>query len=303
MRGSVFGQAGRHQEALADFNKAISLDPNYAQAYANRGLIYRQTGKLDLALADYNKALQLDPNYAVAYLGRGIVYRQRKQTLDAFNDFNKAIAIRPDSAQAYYNRGLLYQSQRQHQFAIDDFSTAIGLTQNAGRALCRARPELPGDRRLQSGGQPISTTRCRPSRTTCRPGPAAASPTSGSATGEGGRLLRQGAQHQPGPRSRRSRASRASAARSARPTRRSEHGRGEDRGRQRGSFRNARTASCAPCSSRSLWPPRRIARSVWAHWRARTAARPRRTAPRDRARRAGSGRGARTLAMRSSERN
>ena len=46
MRGSVFGQAGRNDEALADFNKAISLDPSYAQAYGNRGLIYRKTGNL-----------------------------------------------------------------------------------------------------------------------------------------------------------------------------------------------------------------------------------------------------------------
>src|SRR5262245_42819868 len=42
IRGSVLGQAGRTDEALADFDKAISLDPNYAQAYANRGLVYRQ---------------------------------------------------------------------------------------------------------------------------------------------------------------------------------------------------------------------------------------------------------------------
>src|SRR5262245_43491111 len=44
-RGSVYGQAGRYPQALADFNKAISLDAKYAQAYANRGLVHRQTGK------------------------------------------------------------------------------------------------------------------------------------------------------------------------------------------------------------------------------------------------------------------
>ena len=42
-RGSVLGQAARRDEALADFNKAIALDPNYAQAYANRALVYRQS--------------------------------------------------------------------------------------------------------------------------------------------------------------------------------------------------------------------------------------------------------------------
>ncbi|HXW24985.1 MAG TPA: tetratricopeptide repeat protein, partial [Xanthobacteraceae bacterium] len=36
MRGTVLGRAGRYEEALADFDKAVSLDPNYAQAYANR---------------------------------------------------------------------------------------------------------------------------------------------------------------------------------------------------------------------------------------------------------------------------
>jgi len=116
------------QYALADFNKAISLDPNYTQAYANRGLVYRKTGKLDLAQADYDKALSLDAGYATAYVGRGMVESQQGKSAQALADFNKAIALKPDNAEAYYSRGLLYQSQHQHQFAIDDFSTALGLT-------------------------------------------------------------------------------------------------------------------------------------------------------------------------------
>ena len=138
MRGAVFGQAGRYDEALADFNKAIGIDANYAQAYANRGLVYRETGKYDLALAGYNEAIAIDSNYSVAYLGRGMVYLVQKKPMLALNDFNRAIAIRPDNAQAYYNRGLLYQSQHQHGFAIDDFSTAIGLsTQQASPYIAR----------------------------------------------------------------------------------------------------------------------------------------------------------------------
>ena len=50
MRGTVYGEAGRNDQALADFNKAIGIDPKYAQAYANRALIYRKTGQLDLRL-------------------------------------------------------------------------------------------------------------------------------------------------------------------------------------------------------------------------------------------------------------
>ena len=125
---------GHPEEALADFNKAISLDPNYAQAYANRALLYRQTGKPDLALADYNKALSIDGNYVPAYLGRGIIYREQGHSALALADFNKAIALKPDNAQAYYQRGLLYQSQHQHQFAIDDFSTAHGARPAESRA-------------------------------------------------------------------------------------------------------------------------------------------------------------------------
>ncbi|MBP0651874.1 tetratricopeptide repeat protein, partial [Mycobacterium tuberculosis] len=45
VRGTAYARAGRPQEALADFNAAIQIDPSMHQAYANRALVQRQLGR------------------------------------------------------------------------------------------------------------------------------------------------------------------------------------------------------------------------------------------------------------------
>jgi len=47
--------------ALADYSRAIELDPKYAPAYYNRGIAKNAKGDLDGAIADYNRAVELDP--------------------------------------------------------------------------------------------------------------------------------------------------------------------------------------------------------------------------------------------------
>ena len=51
------------EEALADLNRAIELNPEDASALASRGRIYWAMRRDDEALADLNRAIELDPNY------------------------------------------------------------------------------------------------------------------------------------------------------------------------------------------------------------------------------------------------
>ena len=58
--------------AIADYTKAIEINPNYASTYYNRGILKKDLKDYSGAIADYTKAIELDPNFAFAYVNRGI---------------------------------------------------------------------------------------------------------------------------------------------------------------------------------------------------------------------------------------
>jgi len=57
-------QMKRFDESRESFNRAIGLDNQYAQAYANRGILNDHVGQHEAALHDYRKALKLNPELA-----------------------------------------------------------------------------------------------------------------------------------------------------------------------------------------------------------------------------------------------
>ncbi len=65
-----------HEEAMKDYDKAIELNPQYAEAYNNRGIAKAELGRNEEAMKDYDKAIELNPQYAEAYNNRGSLQRQ-----------------------------------------------------------------------------------------------------------------------------------------------------------------------------------------------------------------------------------
>lgn len=122
------GRYTRHQEdeAIADFTRAIALDPNYASAYRDRGRALGRKSELNGAIADFNEALRLNPTAAFLYNDRGLVWRMKGDLDRAFADFGSAIRLDSDMAAAYRNRG--YANRKgAFDLAIADFNQLIGL--------------------------------------------------------------------------------------------------------------------------------------------------------------------------------
>jgi tetratricopeptide (TPR) repeat protein len=120
-------RCGVWKDEMTLWNDVISQHQNIPFAYFNRGILYMNEQQFDLALADYNKAIELNPKYFHAYNNRGVFYRNDKRNNEAIEDFNMAIQLKPDNAEIYYNRGLVFMDENKNIEALTDFNKAIEL--------------------------------------------------------------------------------------------------------------------------------------------------------------------------------
>lgn len=84
---------GKPDDALADHNISIGIEPNNVESYDYRADVYMMQGDLDKALADYNTATRINPNYVAAYYSRGTIYENKGEIDEARAEYNKAIAL------------------------------------------------------------------------------------------------------------------------------------------------------------------------------------------------------------------
>ena len=81
-----------------DYDQAIALKPDCAEAWFNRGNALSNTGRSEEALRDLDQAIALKPDYAEAYVNRGHIHAAAGRYDEAVRDYDRAIAAEPDSA-------------------------------------------------------------------------------------------------------------------------------------------------------------------------------------------------------------
>ncbi|MBN8592839.1 MAG: tetratricopeptide repeat protein [Anaerolineae bacterium] len=128
-RGIAYDMLDELDAALADFSRAIELEPNQAPYYTFRAGISRQQGDFEAALDDVNRAIELDPAEASYIHERARIYTFSGDTDKALTDYNRAIELAPpDSIELhlyFFNRGLLYSNLGDTDKALADYTRAI----------------------------------------------------------------------------------------------------------------------------------------------------------------------------------
>ena len=133
-RGIAKQLLGDYKDAIADYDRAISLNPDFAEAYTNHGYLKEMLGQPEAAIADYDRAISLNPDDFRAYYNRGIAKRLLGDYKDAIADFDQTIHLNPDYTEAYSHRGIVKGNLGDYEAAVTDFDQAIGLNPDDSRA-------------------------------------------------------------------------------------------------------------------------------------------------------------------------
>ncbi len=118
-RGNAENANGDLDGAERDYQRALQLKPDYAEAHCNFGTLLLQMRRVDQAMMEFQKALQLKPDYAEADNHLGLALLQRGKVDEAIACYQKALAINPGYAAARKNLDkALLQKQRAAQAIV-----------------------------------------------------------------------------------------------------------------------------------------------------------------------------------------
>jgi tetratricopeptide (TPR) repeat protein len=133
--GACYSEIGPIDSAIKDFQIAISLKPDYAEAHYNLGVVFQKNKQSDDAYLSYEKAIQLNHAYPQAHNNLGMLKLKKRDLDGAVKSFEWAVAYDPDYVEAQNNLGATFQELMIYENAKVQYEKALKINPNFAQAL------------------------------------------------------------------------------------------------------------------------------------------------------------------------
>jgi tetratricopeptide (TPR) repeat protein len=126
-KGRAYAQRTKYKEAMAYYNKALSLDPKYPESWYLRASVLIDTGKPQEALADCERALALNQNYADAWSKKALALFNLERFEDAVLAATRASTLNGNDAMAWYIKGVCLDELGKSEEAQEAYGKSLEL--------------------------------------------------------------------------------------------------------------------------------------------------------------------------------
>lgn len=123
--GAMLAQAGRYEEALARYEKALQIDSRFGAAWYNRAKCFQALGRHEEAVACLNNALEIDTEFSEAWNEKAYALGALGRFQEALACLQRALALTPRNVAAWNNRGKALEALGRFDEAIESFSKAL----------------------------------------------------------------------------------------------------------------------------------------------------------------------------------
>ena len=133
--GNAYSALNKFEEAVACYQRALLLNPDYYEALNNLGNALKGQGKLEEAITCYQRVLSLNPDYYEAFNNLGNALKDQGKLEEAMACHQRAIALKPDFYKAHTNLGVVLHDQGKMEEAIACYQHALTLNPDYYEAL------------------------------------------------------------------------------------------------------------------------------------------------------------------------
>jgi len=123
--GIFLNEIGKHKESESKLKKAISLNPEYANAYYNLAVLFIGLGNLEKAELELKKAIKLKPDFAIAHYNLGFILKDQGRLKEAESYTKKALEVDPQLTDAYLSLSTIQTSNTTQKWHNQLFSESI----------------------------------------------------------------------------------------------------------------------------------------------------------------------------------